>query len=743
MTNPQTLSRRSFLKSTGALIVAFSLPIELRAQPVPSAQELLQGAPPDQIDSWLAVAQDSSVTIFTGKVELGTGVETALSQIVAEELDTAVERVKVVQGDTGRTPDQGYTAGSKTIQAGGPPLRQAAAEARQTLLGLASARFGVPVDQLIVRDGVVSAKSDPSKKASYGELIGGQRFNQAVTGAVKPKGPDAYMIVGKSIRRVDIPAKVTGTYTYVQDVRLPGMLHGRVLRPPAVGATLVSVDEGSVRQVPGLVKVVRRGNFIGVVADGEEQAIRAARELKATWQEPAGLPEMNDLYETLRRTPSAAKVLVHIGDVEAAFRTVTKSLHATYHYPFQMHASIGPSCAVADVRDGQAMIWSGTQGPYPLRGSIAQLLGLSPANVRVIFVEASGCYGHNGADDAAADAAFLSQAVGKPVRVQWMRHDEHGWEPFGPAMVMDVRGSLDAQEKVVAWDYAVWSPTHVGRPFGGQAGTLLAGQLVGAPAAKTLFFGGERNAKHTYVFKNDRVVLYSLATSPLRPSALRGLGGVPNTFANESFMDELAAAAGADPIEFRLGHLTDPRAIAVLQTVAQRVGWKSRPSPPTGARGSRATGHGVAFVQYETENAYVATVAEVEVNRTSGEVRVKRVVVAHDCGLIINPDGLKNQIEGNVIQAISRALVEEVKFSRSGVTSLDWRSYPILTFREVPENVDIVLINRPDKPALGAGEPASCPIPAAIANAIFDATGARVRTMPFTPDRVKAALERT
>ncbi len=480
-----------------------------------------------------------------------------------------------------------------------------------------------------------------------------------------------------------------------------------------------------------------QGNFLGVVAEREEQAILAARELKARWQEPAGLPEMKDLYETLRKTPSTATVLVNVGDVEDAAPNLDKSLHATYHYPFQMHASIGPSCAVPDVSNGQATIWSGTQGPYPLRDALAQLLGLSPANVRVIYVEASGCYGHNGADDAAADAALLSQALGKPVRVQWMRHDEHGWEPFGPAMVMEVRGGLDAQGNVVAWDYAVWSPTHVGRPFGGQAGTLLAGQLVGAPRAKTLFLGGERNAKHTYVFKNDRVVLHSLTASPLRPSALRGLGGLPNTFANESFMDELAAAAGVDPTEFRLRHLTDPRAIAVLQTVAQRASWKSRPSPQAGAGESAlATGWGLAFVQYETENAYVATVAEVEVNRTSGEVRVKRVVLAHDCGLIINPDGLKNQIEGNAIQATSRALKEEVKFSRSGVTSLDWSSYPILTFPEVPEEVDITLLNRPDMPALGAGEPASCPIPAAIANAIFDATGARVRAMPFTPDRV-------
>jgi CO/xanthine dehydrogenase Mo-binding subunit len=404
-----------------------------------------------------------------------------------------------------------------------------------------------------------------------------------------------------------------------------------------------------------------------------------------------------------------------------------------------MHASIGPSCAVADVRTGTATVWCASQGVFGLRDAVAGLLGMPAADLRVMYLEGSGCYGHNGHDDVAADAALLSQAAGRPVRVQWMRHDEHGWEPKGPAMLMDVRGGLDAAGKVIAWDYAVWTPTHSTRPVG-QAGNLLAGQLTGH-APRSAQIGGDRNAGHTYVFPNDRVVVRWLSHSPLRPSALRGLGAPQNVFANESFMDELAAAAGADPVQFRLRHLRDERAIAVVGAAAKRAGWSPRPAPARAGDANIARGRGVAYCQYETQNAYVAVVVDVTVERASGAVRVPRAVVAHDCGLIINPDGLTNQIEGGVIQAISRSLKEEVRFTGSTVTSLDWTSYPILTFAEVPDAIDVVLINRPDKPAVGAGEPATCPIPAAIANAIFDATGARVRTAPFTPARLRAALE--
>jgi CO/xanthine dehydrogenase Mo-binding subunit len=733
------ITRRQFLKATGALVVAFGLPVELRAQSAPASRTSGGPLAPNQLDSWLTVRQDGMVTVMTGKVELGTGVSTALRQIVAEELDYPFEKINWIQGDTANTVDQAPTFGSQTIKRGGGQLRQAAAEAKATLLSLASVRLGVPIEQLTVTQGVISDQGDAKKKVSYADLIGGQHFNRDVTGKLKPKSTSAYNIVGKPVPRVDVPFKVTGTHIYMQDLRLPGMLHGRPIRPSTFGAKLVGVDESSVKDLPGLVKLVVKGNFVGVVCEREEQAIRAARDLKVTWEGSHPLPSMSELYATLRKIPSNDREAAKTGDVESALAGAAKTLNATYQWPFQLHASIGPSCGLAHVRDGEATIWSGTQGAHQLRPTIAQLLGISPANVRVVFVEASGCYGHNGADDAAADAALLSQAIGKPVRVQWMRHDEHGWEPLGPAMVIDVRGGLDAQGNVVAWDYQVWTPTHSSRP-NASAGSLLAGSLAEMPAGKPNQSGADRNANHTYNFQNNRVIVHWLNSSPIRTSALRGLGSPQNTFANESFMDELAAGSGVDPLEFRLRHLSDPRAKAVLEAAAKRAGWTNRPSPQKANQGARATsGRGVAFVQYDRTEAYVAAVAEVEVNQADGQVRVKRVVVAHDCGLIINPDGLRNQIEGNVIQATSRSLKEEVKFDSSMVTSLDWTAYPILRFPEIPE-VAVELINRPDQPAVGAGEATTSAIPAAIANAIFDATGARLRTIPFTPDRVKAAF---
>lgn len=706
-----------------------------------SAAEVQAPAGADQVDAWLAVTNDGTVTVFSGKVELGTGVRTALAQIVADELDVPFARVTMVMGDTARTPDEGYTAGSATIQSSGLTLRKASAEARQALLALAADRLGAPAAQLSVKDGVVSVQGDPSKSVAYGALIGNQRFNRKISGTAPTKPPSAYTIVGTPVPRVDIPPKITGGAAYLQDFTVPGMLHGRVVRPAGVGATLQSYDEGSVSGIAGIVNVVRNGDFLGVVAEREEQAIKAAQQLKVTWQTGTPLPKMGDLFSWVRGQPTTDKALVTNGDVAGALRSAAKTLQATYHQPYQMHAAIGPSCAVADVRPDKAVIWSSTQGVYALRGALAQLLGLPADAVQVIHMEGAGCYGHNGFDDAAADAALLSKAVGKPVRVQWMRQDEHGWEPKGPAMVMEVTGGLDAQGNVVAWDYGVWTPTHSTRP-GGQAGNLLAGTLISppAPAAKNGTTGGDRNAPTNYTFKNNRVTAHWLATSPLRPSALRSLGGIANAFANESFMDELAAAANADPVDFRLRHLDDPRAIAVVKQAAALAQWQPRPSPGPDAGGTgTAKGRGMAFIRYENTLAYVAVVAEVRVDRGSGQVQVTHVSVAHDCGLIINPDGLKNQIEGNVIQATSRALKEQVVFDQSRVTSLDWRSYPILTFPEVP-TVDIALINRPDQPALGAGEIASLPMAPAIANAIFDATGRRLRTIPFTPDTVKAAL---
>ena len=739
------------LQAAGALVVTFSLPGTHAQTPrVGEDEPVLPGQvaapgqtiPPGQIDAWLAVAPDGGITLYTGKVELGTGVATALAQIVAEELDVAVARITVVQGDTARTPDQGVTAGSKTLQRGAPIIRQAAADARYTLRLLASVRLSTSVDQLVTRDGVVSVADDPGRRVTYGELVGGRRFSRPVTRDFQTKPRATYRVVGTPVRRLDIPAKVMGAAVFVHDVRVPGMLHGRVIRPRTVGARVGAVDEDSVRGVPGLVKVVRQGDYVGVVCEREEQAIAAARALRVTWRGGARLPAAGDLHATLLKLPGGPRVLVNRGDVDGLLRQAARPLEAEYRWPFQMHASIGPSCGVADVRRDEARVWTASQSVFELRGAIAGLLRLPAERVRAIFAEGSGCYGHNGADDATADAAILSQAVGRPVRVQWMRHDEHGYEPKGPAMVMRVRGALDAGQGVAAWDYAVWTPTHVRRPAN-RAGNLLAGEETGAPEPVSRAIGGDRNAQHGYAFPADRVVVHQLDRSLLRVSALRGLGAPQNTFANESFLDELAAAAGADPVAYRLRHLKDRRGVAVVEAVARAAGWTPRPSPAPGARGTGpARGRGIAYCQYENEYAYVAAVAEVEVDRAAGAIRVRRVVVAHDCGLVINPDGVRNQIEGNVLQAISRTLKEAVAFDAAGVTSLDWAGYPILTFPEVPDAVDIVLLEGRDNPPLGAGEPATCPVPAAIANAVFDATGVRLRSVPFTPDRVREELAR-
>ena len=691
------------------------------------------------IDSWLVVGQDETVTVFTGKVELGTGVRTALAQIVAEELDVPFSQIQMEMGDTDRTPDQGYTAGSKTIQTGAVALRQASAEARQVLLELAAARLSAPAERLEVQAGIVSIQRDPSRHVSYGELIGGQRFERQASGRAPVKRPEQHTVVGTSVPRVDLPGKVIGAPSFVHDVRLPGMLHGRMIHPSGPGATLASVDEASVAGVPGLVKVVRQGSFLGVVAEREEQAIQAARSLVATWT-GGGLPPFERLHEQLRGQSGDGRAAPIQGDLDSMLRGAAVRLSATYTWPYQAHASIGPSCAVADVRPDGATIWSATQGVYQLRGALAQVLGMPAEQVRVIHVEGSGCYGHNGADDAAADAALLSKAVGRPVRVQWSRQDEHTWAPHGPAMRMELHGGLDSGGAVIAWDFSVWTPTHSSRP--GGAANLLAGQLLNGPGGTGRSGGGggggERNARHDYTFPNNRVRGLPPATSPLRTSAFRGLGAPANAFANESFVDELAAAASADPVAFRLRHLSDPRSVAVIQAAAERFGWQPRPSPAADSA-DPAIGRGIAFSRYENANAYVAVCAEVEVNRSDGSVRVRRLVAAHDCGLIVNPDGLTNQVEGNLIQATSRTQKEQVTFDEGRVTSTDWRGYPILTFAEVPD-IEVVLLNRPDQSPVGAGEPATLPVGPAIANAIFDATGARVRSVPLTPDRVRAAL---
>ena len=675
----------------------------------------------NQVDDWLAIDQDGTVTVFSGKIDSGTGVQTALAQIVAEELDVPIERVQMVMGDTARTPDEGITAGSTTIRFGGFALRHASAEARRALLEMAANRLDATLDELVVRDGVISVSHPPAQTITFAELMGGKRFKRAITLQAPLKRSEEYRIVGKPIPRLDLPRKFVGAPSFVHDVRVPGMLHARVVRPPSSGAELVSIDETSVQDT----RVIRHGNFIGVVAEREEQAVRATKQLKVEWRETVHWPAMEELQTFILRQPTSDAIVHEEGKVESALRKATVRVKAIYHQPLQAHASIGPSCAVADVQTDRAVIWCSTRGVYSLRDELANLLQMRPERIQVIYAEGSGSYGHNGSDDVAADAAILSRAVGRPVRVQWSREQEFAWEPFAPAMEMEVQGGLDKQGNVIALAYEVWTPSHV------AGAGLLAEQLISRqpPQPPEWFGGGDRNAPTNYNIPNQRVQVHWLSGLPLRTSSMRSLGGAANTFANESFMDELAAAAKIDPLEFRLRHLVDPRAIEVVKQVAEHAGWGT-PLPA-------GQGRGIAFAQYENEEAYVATVAQVRVDPTSGEVRVKRMVVAHDCGLIINPDGLRNQIEGNVIQSTSRALKEMVTWDDSHITSLDWESYPILKFSEVPD-VEIVLINHPDQPAVGAGEPTTVTTAAAIANAIFAASGVRVRQIPFTPERVKA-----
>ncbi len=737
-TGRRGFSRRTFLKATGVLVVGFSLADPTKLVAVPGARA--QTMPASRLDAWLAIAEDGTVTVYSGKVDLGTGVETALAQIAAEELDVPFAAVTVVQGDSALTPDQGSTVGSFTVAVGGAQLRRAAAEARQALLGLAADRLGAPAEQLTARDGVVSVAGDPARSVSYGSLVGGRRLDIEMTGDAPLKSPSDYRIVGQAVPRVDIPAKVTGRFEYVQNVRVPGMLHGRIVRPaPQSGATLVSVDEDSVRDVPG-VRVVVRDNLVGVVAEREENAIKAARQLKVTWSAPAPLPRMEDIFAVVRNMPSDDRVLGEEGDVAAALSAAARTLQATYEYPFQSHAMMGPSCAVADVRDGRAMIWSGTQYPHDaprgLQRLLAQALDLPTENVHVIYAEGSGCYGRYTTDDAALDAALLSQTIGRPVRVQWMRGDEHGWDHYNTPMLFDLRAGLDASGNVVAWEHQVWSANHAGQ-------SLLGSQTGGEWAISTRpVLIGDDTPKF-YEFPNRRYVLHAQETRPLRYGNNRSLGALPSSFAVESFLDELAAAAGQDPVQYRLRYLSEPRAIAALRAAVERAGWEPRPSPKRNLPASGVlTGRGVALGEYgqpQTGTTWIGMVADVEVDSASGQVRVPRIVVAHDCGLIVNPDGVRNQIEGNVLQSLSRALFEEVTWDSNGVTSVDWRTYPILTFTDVPD-VDIVLINRPELRSSGAGESATIPTAAALANAIHDATGVRVRRVPFTAERVKAVL---
>jgi CO/xanthine dehydrogenase Mo-binding subunit len=689
-----------------------------------------------RLDRWLKINRDGTVTVFPGKVEIGQGILTALAQIVAEELDVALERVRLAPADTRYSPDEGMTSGSQSITDGGVALRYAAAEARDLLLQRAAGRLGVSLEQLSVTDGVVKARSGGS--ATYWELASDDLLAREATADVALKPASQHAIIGKPAPRRDIPAKVSGTPIYVHDLDLPGMLHGRVARPPSYQARLAAIDETEVRALPGVVQVVRDGTFLGVVCEREEQAVRALTRLKriARWEESTVLPDTPDPRFLLREA-TEDQVISEKQDAAAAARAA-RTLEAEYTRPYIAHASIGPSCAVARLDDDRFTVWTHSQGIYPLRRDLAGALRVEEGRITAIHMDGAGCYGHNGADDVALDAALLARAVpGRPVRVQWMREDEFNWEPYGPAMVVKLKAALDAEGNVVEWTEDIWSNSHSTRPNGLGGVNLLAAWHLAQPHPPSpprnppLPGGGShRNAIPIYEFPNERVTNRLVKRMPVRVSALRALGATANVFAIESFMDELAAAAGADPVEFRLRHLKDARARGVIETVAEKAGWRK------GEKGDGTRGRGIGFARYKNGACYVAVIAEIE---AGNEVAVRRVWAAIDAGLVINPDGIINQTEGGIIQTVSWALKEAVRYDRSRILTSNWDDYPILTFEEAPQ-VEVTLVNRPELPPLGAGEGAQGPTAAAIANAVHNAMGVRLRDMPFTRERIVAAL---
>jgi nicotinate dehydrogenase subunit B len=732
-------SRREFLQGTGALVVGFAV------AGIPSA---VAGAPslglapprplvPGAVDGFIEIGSNGRVTLFSGKVDLGQGLPTALRQMAAEELAVPLETVDIVTGDTALTPDQGSTGGSQGVKSGGMQIRRAAATARQELLRLGAEQLKVQVADVEAADGAIRLRADPTRSVRYAALFGDKRFGLKTDDKAPLKQPAAFTIIGQPAPREDIPDKVTGRFTYVQDVRVPGMLHARTIRPPAIGAELLSVDPESLKGLPGNPRAVRLRNFLAIVADHEWGAVRGARELKTSWTAPTTLPEQDKLYEHVRATSVVRdELLGEVGDVKAA--TGAKTLTALYQWPIQTHGSIGPSCGVADVTHEDATIWTASQGTHRFRTTFAKLLGLAPEKVRLVYVEGSGCYGMNGHEDAAIEAALLSQDLGRPVRVQWMREDEHGWDPKGPPQMLELRGTLDASGKIVAWDSETWMPEST---KGLPNIPLLAPEAAGLDQPQGESSGQiQQNAKPPYLIPNLRVVAHWLKDTPLRPSHLRAPGRMANILANEAFMDELAAAASADPLEFRIRHLADKRGIELLTRTAARANWAARPSPnPVSGNAMKASGRGLTYIQYNNTETYVAMVLELEIDRDSGTIRVNRVVVGHDCGLAVNPDGARNQIEGAVLQSLSRALYEEITFDRSRVTSVDWSTYRLLTFPEIPA-IEHEFIQRLDQPPWGVGEPATTLAAAAISNAVFDATGVRLRRAPFTPERVKSAL---
>jgi nicotinate dehydrogenase subunit B len=766
-------SRRSFLKGSGLLVVSVGAVAMVGTNPLIVEGFQSAGPYPDidfrQLDSWIVIHEDSTATFYVGKTDGGQGTGTAFRQMMSDELDIAFDKTTLIMGRTDITVDQGGSGGSDAIQVDAYPMRRVAAEARRVLLDLASPQLGVPASQLTVKEGVIAIKADPAKRVTFGELVGGRRFNvtltgngiNTTTGAAPVKAVQDLKIVGQSLPRYDIPPKVNGSLPWASGVAVAGMVHARNVRPPLAGATLVSIDESSVRSIPGFIKVVSKGNYVAVVCEREEQAVRAARQLKANWRKPATapFPRFEDLYEYIRSsTPTSSRGPNVVGDPTTALANAAITLEAEYEFPFQGHTAIGPAHAMADPSNDQMTIYSNDMKAYGLRTGVAKFLGMPLDRVRVIWMDGPQLYGRTAADDAGFEAAFLAKEIGRPVRVQWMRHEETAWDTKGPAYTIKIRGGVDSEGNLVAWDYSARAVDY-GHLGYNEPDTVLIAQLMGVrrenPAS-----GGAAVPSELYVIPNRRSVTHVVSLpliweSPLRTGNLRDPNGPQVTFASESFMDELAATIGADPVAMRLkllgastvddAQFKRARSIAAVKAAADAYGWDTRQSPKPVSAGAVLKGRGIAYC-YRNQTV-VVQIAEVEVDRATGHVWVKRLVCAHDCGLVINPEGLRRTVEGNMLYGMSRALHEEVQFNADKVTSVDWRSHPTLTHADAPAQIDIVLLNgdptpgRPDLPHYGAGEAACKPTVAAIANAIFDATGVRIRRVPFRDGRVLAALK--
>lgn len=754
-------SRREFLKGCGALIISFgAVPsgvLPAQAQFHTRRSEI----DPEKLDSWLAVGADGMITACTGKCDFGQGIFTAQTQLVAEELCVPISRVTLIQCDTSITPDQGSTSGSQSTPTNfnSENLAQAAASAREALLGLASRELGEPVEQLTVADGVISSRA--GRSVSYGALIGGRQFNVPLNSRAERRSAAQWTVLGKPIPSLDRVALMTGQFEFVHAVRVPGMLHGRVVRPPEMGATVAHVDEGSVRSIPGVRQVVVRKDFVGLVAETQYQAILAARQLIVRWNPGPSLPPQEQFYDHIQKQLSHDTLSVDSEDVDTHLSGGNEVIRARYTYPYQMHGSVGTSCAVADVKAGEATIWSATQSVYPTRSIVAKLLNMPPDSVRVIYVRGSGCYGLNGADAVSFEAAVLSQAARRPVRLQFSRQDEMMWENFGSACVVEHRAALGTDGHIAAWDREGWVAELGSRPGYDQPGNVISGMLLGyepeplTPAAARPPSGKLRNQSNIVpsyfagcitgncggggTIRSERALTHTVR-SPFFTGPLRSPLRIQNTFANECFMDELSAHANEDPVAFRLKHLHDSRTIGVIKEAAQAGKWQARSTRRIWPRTGIASGRGIACVAYEGGNGYAALIADVDVHLETGTVRPQRFVIALDCGPISNPDGLQNQIEGGILQGMSRSLVEEVTWDDKRVTSVDWETYNSLHLDYEMPAIESIFVTPAGVAATGAGETAITVTPAAIGNAIFDATGARVRDVPFTPKRVKASL---